>query len=404
MRWSLIISLAVLLAGVVVAQLFIQDPGFVVVGYHGQLIRTGFSFFVLVLGALMLGLFILGFIAFNMVTMPRRIQQRSYADRLNKAHRALHKGMLALAEGAWRRAEDSLVSHAAASRAPVIHYLSAARAAQSQHALERRDGYLRLAHEIAPRADLAIRLTQAELQLQQGELAQARETLEQLRSKHSHHAQVSRLCLKLYRELGEWDQVLELLPGLKQRKVLPPEELAAVEIDAYQALLHRALDAEVLGQCWSRIPTALREDGRLLEVYATRLHRYGKGANALPVLDLALRALWRAPLVRLYGLIDSEDRARQITTAEAWLSSHGEDPDLLLTLGRLCLRNGLWGKARYYLEASIQKAPSPQAYRFMSETLEHIGDKAAAAVLCRKGLLLATDFPNQPPDRMPKQS
>ena len=44
---------------------------------------------------------------------------------------------------------------------------------------------------------------------------------------------------------------------------------------------------------------------------------------------------------------------RQLETAERWLTSHNQDPALLYTLGRLCERAQLWGKAQTYLEASL---------------------------------------------------
>ena len=39
--------------------------------------------------------------------------------------------------------------------------------------------------------------------------------------------------------------------------------------------------------------------------------------------------------------------------AERWLPAHRDDAVLLRTLGRLCERAGLWGKAQSYYEASL---------------------------------------------------
>jgi hypothetical protein len=68
----------------------------------------------------------------------------------------------------------------------------------------------------------------------------------------------------------------------------------------------------------------------------------------------ALKRKYDSHLARLYGLVRGSDPARQLQTAEGWLKEHPADPSLLLTLGRLCLQNSLWGKARDYLESSLR--------------------------------------------------
>lgn len=43
----------------------------------------------------------------------------------------------------------------------------------------------------------------------------------------------------------------------------------------------------------------------------------------------------------------------RIAQAERWLQQRPEDAGLLLALGRMCVRQRLWGKAQSYLEASL---------------------------------------------------
>ena len=47
-----------------------------------------------------------------------------------------------------------------------------------------------------------------------------------------------------------------------------------------------------------------------------------------------------------------------IERAESWLKQHPDDAALLLTLGRLCAQQELWGKAQSYLDASIAVEPT----------------------------------------------
>jgi hypothetical protein len=54
------------------------------------------------------------------------------------------------------------------------------------------------------------------------------------------------------------------------------------------------------------------------------------------------------------------------------------------------MRNALWGRARSYLEASINLQASPESYRLLADLLEQMGEPAAAALCYREGLVLAT--------------
>ena len=83
----------------------------------------------------------------------------------------------------------------------------------------------------------------------------------------------------------------------------------------------------------------------------------------------------------------AQDALRQ---AERWLPEHPQDPALLLALGRLCLTQALWGKAREYLEATLVRAPSALVFRLLAETLERLNDPAAAARQRQLGLEYAT--------------
>ncbi len=74
---------------------------------------------------------------------------------------------------------------------------------------------------------------------------------------------------------------------------------------------------------------------------------------------------------------DDEARAR-IERAERWLREHAEDPQLLATLGRLCMAAELWGKAQNYLEASLSFAPSRADHLELARLAEREGRAAEA--------------------------
>jgi HemY protein len=114
--------------------------------------------------------------------------------------------------------------------------------------------------------------------------------------------------------------------------------------------------------------------------------RVGLHEKAEKELVAALKSDWRGPLVRLYGLVVGVDASKQLKRAEGWLANHSEDPDLLLTAARLCLRNELWGKARSYLETVLSIRPSPEVYQEYGALLNRLGETDAAAEAYKDGL------------------
>lgn len=388
---SLFLCLLVLLAAVIVAQISSEDPGYVVIGYHGRLLRTSVNFFVFLLGLLAVTLYLLLRVLAKLWSAPRRLFDWSHTQRSGKAQKALVNGVMALAEGNWERAEGTFSRNAATSEYPLVHYLAAAQAAHSQRAWTRRDEYLRLAEETGSQeAQLAVGLTEAELQLQQGQWEQAKTTLLRLRASNSSHPQVLKLSLRLMTQMQDWRQLLDLLPALKQRKVCSAEEILARQTDAHAGLLANARSADALADVWSRIPNTLRRHPAIIEAYAARAQAFGQGSKAIPLIQKALKSDWDPALVKRYGLMPSEDLAAQINAAEKWLGSHGDDATLLLSLGRLCFKSELWGKACYYLEACIKQNPAPEAYWLLAETLDRIGDPDCATEHRRLGLAMAT--------------
>jgi HemY protein len=326
-------------------------------------------------------------------TLPGRIRGWKKERGARRARRALTKGLVELSEGNWKAAEKSLMRHIQGSDTPLLNYLAAAKAAQQQGAHERRNRYLKLAHQSTPSADVAVGLTQAELQLSHEQLEQALATLKHLQGIAPHHAYVLNLLKDLYLRLEDWSQLQRLLPELGKRKVIEGEDLRALETLVYRKILERAEldpDPERLVLIWGGIPKKIRKEGELIADYAQRLMERERGELAEPLLRESLQQQWDERLAEIYGRVEGEDSAKQLAAAESWLKKRPENPVLLLTLGRLSLRNQLWGKARSYLEASIGAIPSAEAYRELAQLLERLGEKEAAMEYYRAGLELTS--------------
>jgi HemY protein len=388
--------LLVLFAATGAALLLLSDAGYVLIAvgpWTGEMSLAVLVVLVLVAFALLYyTLRLLG----GASRLPQRVRGWSGRRRALKARRGLTEGLLAYAEGDWTQAERRLLQRADDSETPLLHYLSAARAAQAQGADDRRDHYLRLAHETLPDAALAIGLTQAELQLEHNQLEQAEATLDPLLRKAPRHRQVLKLQMRLLLELGAWPRLAALLPELRRRRAIPASEYTVLELKVHGELLDQAAESvETLREAWQRVPKDLRANELLVRTYVGHLVRHDRGDLAEPLLREALNRQMNDHLARLYGLVEGGNSARQLEVAEGWLAGDPRNAVLLLTVGRLAVRNKLWGKARSAFEGSLAAAPSVEAQRELGALLEHLGEHEAAAACYREAARLASEPPGR---------
>lgn len=377
------------LAGAGIGIVLMRDSGYVLMSFGNYTVEMSLALLLMLTGAMFALLYFGIRLLVRTLHLPQDVRQWNQKRGSRLAQQAMTRGLLEMSEGNWRNAEKRLVRFADRSETPLLNYLAAARAAQLQGAHDRRDGYIRLAHETMPSADVAVSLTQAELQLADHQLEQALATLKHLRSVAPKHTYVLRLLRRLYEQLGDWEHLRELLPELRRRKVEDEEELQRLEIRTHRALLEQAFlanDDRRLGMAWADVPRSLRAEPQLLGDYAGYLQESGQDDQAEKLLRDALRKNWDAGLIETYGLLEMSEPGRRLSQMEKLLIDHPDDPTLLLTLGRLSLRAQLWGKARGYLEACIGRNGPPQAYRELGQLLERMREPDKAIEVYRRGL------------------
>ena len=393
----LLLGLIALLLAVAIGSLAGSDTGYVVMTISGWTIQTSATLFVIVL---FLSFLITYFLVRSLVRfwqMPHDIKIWKKHQNQRRAEKYLTQGLINMTEGRWKQAERDFYKAAPYSRAPYVNYLCAARAAQELHAVDRRDDYLRLAYQNNPDASIAVGITQAELQLDQKQTEQALATLKHLQHKQPDQIQVKQLLLDTYTNLNDWQSVLNIIPSIEKTGLYSREQIQAKQLDAYAGLLKntgKLNNKEKLNSLWSNVPRKLRQHFYLIEVYVNERLKFDDTSDCEELLRDALKRQWDTLLVRLYGLVTGDNLDKQLAVAESYLQNHARDPVLLLTLGRICMRNKLWGKARDYLQESIEVQPNPEAYYEFAKLHEHEGNREQAASCYEKGLTLATGADN----------
>jgi len=379
----------VILAGAALGVLVGRDNGYVLLSAGNYTIEMSLALLLIILGVVFSALYFTIRLLIRTYQLPKDVRGWKQRRGARLAQGAMTRGLLEMSEGNWRSAEKRLVRYADRSETPLLNYLAAARAAQLQGEHERRDAYIRLAHENMPSADVAVSLTQAELQLADHQLEQALATLKHLRSVAPKHTYVLRLLRRLYEQLGDWEHLKELIPELRRRKVESADDLRGLELKTHRALLEQGFlnnDQSYLERTWAAVPKALRSDPEIVGDYAGYLQERSEDKQAEKLLREALRHGWNTQLVELYGIIECPEPGKHLSQLEKFLNEHPDDPTLLLTLGRLSMRAKLWGKARGYLEACVGRNGPIDAYRELGRLLEHMNEGDEALQIYRKAL------------------
>lgn len=395
-RMYLLLLVLAIAAGLGLLGLAIAEhKGYVLLAYRGFRYESSLWAFLVLLAVVCLSVYLLRLLLRLLVASGGLINPWSGLHRRRRVRLASEQGFVDLAEGRWVRALRQLRRAAEGDPQPLIYYLSAARAAHKLGQHEDSDALLEQALKRLPDTELAIALTHAELQLERGQADAARDTLEAMRERHPHHRQVLRQLQRLYLQGGDWSALLGLLPELRKEKILGGAELAELERQAWRGRLATAGQAAegdgqsalvTLTQAWQQLAAAQRQEPELVAVYAERLRELSAEAEAEELLYQALKRSYDSRLARLYGLLRGRDPARQLKVAEGWLQQHPEDAGLLLTLGRLCLQNQLWGKAKEYFESSLVFQRHPETCAELARLLGQLGEVERSNQLFQEGL------------------
>jgi HemY protein len=396
MRTAWILVLTALLIALGLSRLVEQDAGYVLIAFGVTTIELSLAKAIL----LILIAFVISYVLLRVLVLllaPGGSLLRWFGrQRHKRTSKQMNDGLLAFVEGDWKRSCKELSRSAPRSQSPMLNYLLAARASQALGAKEQSQEFIHKAEQAASGKQLAIGLTRAEIQLQNGQLEESLVTLTRLREHAPRHPVVLKLLVDAYKELQDWRHLEKLLPEIRRQKLYSAAEFERLRRLVYCALLSKVAKAagegvhEELQRVWKSLPADIRKDARVIGEYSRSLIQTGTEAEAEKILHNHLNRHWDDELVLLYGKARSKDPARQLLVAEGWLKSRPNNASLLLSLGRLALANELWGKAREYFESSLKLAKNAEVYAELGRLLAHLGEHEKSTEYYQQGLLLST--------------
>jgi len=223
-------------------------------------------------------------------------------------------------------------------------------------------------------------MAKTELQLDQKQPQSALSSLKELDAAGvRRHVGALTLELKAQQQAKNWDAVLEVAAQLEKRNAIDVTLVMQLRQQAWLEKLRVPMhDIASLRSLWKTVPSDFKRRPKIAAVAAQVFLQLHDSVSAAKLLVESLNAQWDSDLVALYGDCHGDDIVAQIDQAERWLRVHADDACLLLALGKLCLHQGLWGKAQSYLDASNSLRASREAYSALGQLAEKLEKKEAA--------------------------
>ncbi|MET3131493.1 HemY protein [Oxalobacteraceae bacterium GrIS 1.11] len=343
------------------------NPGNVVLFYPPYRMDLSLNLFLFLQVLLFVLLYLLIRAFRGTLKMPGRVAAYRQRKRERDGNKGLRDALKALFEGRFGHAEKAALRAADLAENAGLAALIGARAAHRMRQGERRDSWLaRVADDASLKTARLMTLT--ELLVDDHQPEAALEAVRELNTSGTRHIHALQWSLKAHQQAKNWPEVLRLVRSLDKHRALHPALSSRLRELAYDDLLSdRSHDAESVMRVWSTIPAADRIKPYVACRAANALNERGLHDQARLVAEEALAANWDERVVRAYreaaAPSGSPALLAQIEHCEQWLRQRPTDAELALTLGSLCLRQKLWGKAQLHLEQALSDAGDPRMVR-----------------------------------------
>ncbi|TNH84360.1 heme biosynthesis HemY N-terminal domain-containing protein [Aeromonas sobria] len=363
----IIILVAVMVAGLIFGPQASGNKGYVLIALGNYTIESSVTsaviLAVLFYGALLLIEWLLG----RVFGLRRKTQGWYGSRRRRKANQQTVAATLAMAEGHYSQAEKLMIKGASNSDTPLLNYLSAAKAAQARGDDARRDQYLQKAQEENPKAELALTLTQTQLQIEQGQYDIALAMLESVYALNPRHPMVLDQLRQVHLARQDWSALCDLIPALHKVGKLTPKQEEDLLQQAWSGRLQQAASSlETLKAVWQDLPRKLRLEPELLACYGDLLRQLGADNEAATLWQEALR---KQPMPQLLARLPKL-KLDNYQPLLALLQKQQGQPDVDTALAQLYLLAGQLDDAQKLLEQEVVSAPSAAAYHALGQLMD----------------------------------
>ncbi len=376
--WVLLFLLLVI-AGAWLGAMIQMDAGYILLAWRQTTVEMSLWVGVVLMLITFAGLYTLLRLVFSVRAPWQFLLRWSAEGKLRRMQRQTRHGLLALANGQYERAEEKLGGLVANTTQPLVVIPALAEAEARLGKFAQAQARLQRLLTSMPEAFALVGLAQARIFIQQGDAEAALTPLQQITTKDKRHAQANELLLELLQGLQRWTDVIALLKVIGAAKQMSKAMLAQQQQKAYQLAFAQVTadqqGLEQLLQLWQKAPASVQESShcRLALVQAMGQAEGNPATRTAEFIESSLKQQWDDDLVLAYAHLPMANVEAALKYAESWQQQAKNSAALQLTLGRLCRRLELWGKARDYLTASINIQASKEAHAELARLEQHLG-------------------------------
>jgi HemY protein len=409
--------LAIVLALLVSLYLgFPGDPGYLLIAFGDTTFET--SLFALLVVVIVLYLVIkLILTVFHWVNPWHLVRfGRNYKEHLRvKSRSKTIEGLLYFTRGSWESSYNLLKKGMKDTDASVVNYLAAAYAAHQQGNKDAWMNCLETAENKYPAARSTINSLKAQLLFKSNQLEQCVAVLQQMKTSSLNDASLLQLLKDVYLKLNDWVQLEKLLPVLEKNSVIDDQEAELIRVRIFMENLYRISNQRVdfsdmeigmqLEKAWKKGTAFYKHDEKIVKHYADLLFKLDQKEQAGKAIEAALNKSWSDELIKRYGELDFGTPHQQMLIAESWIQNRPGNAKLLVALGRLAMRNELWGKAREYFDTSIEISSTAEAHGELARLLKFLGEEKLADEHQGKFVQgVGAELPNLPMPKAPDKA
>lgn len=332
-------------------------------------------------------------------SLAQRITDFFVFGTTERASKRAASGMIDFLSGDWLQARKKLLRTASKVESPLVNYLAAARASYELGDHEEAVKILHDAQKKYTTFAVPIGIAQAKMEIRDGRYEQAKTILLGLQLRAPKNPLVLNSLRELYEIRNDWLALNEIAPLVKKYKICSVADTMSMEASIVVGQLKLASDAAErlaiadrlyeLRKAWGKVPGFQQRMPRVVAAYAQALMHNLQDQEAEVILRKTLSKTWDDSLIELYGVLRVTDVAGAISTAEGWLKYYPQNPYLLRALGRLNLRNHLWGLARDYFQRSLVVQKNAETYAELARLLNSLGDTQKSMEVFQAALQLS---------------
>lgn len=347
-----------------------------------------------ILGALAIYLLVL--LVTGTLALPQTLSRFGKKRRHTRSLEFYNDSVMALNEGRHEKAEEL------AGRAQKDESLSgpaalvAARASHALGATDRRNRWLLLV-ENDKNLNQARQIFLVEMALDEQRASDALVALDLAQeNKGADTMQILRLRLRAHEQAADWHEVIKAANMLQKLGGINEQAGQQARSRAWQALFAQA-DGD-LDKVKTLHKSVSKQDLNIDGVSEAAAEAYAVAADhnsAAKLVQSVMNDRLSSRMLVLYTRLDAIDTTQRLRVAEGWLQQYKDDEGsamITAVLGRLCMAEGLWGKAEAYLKEANARSPSPFTRLALAEMYDQLGRGDEASGLYRS---IARDQPHQ---------